>query len=291
MNVWRIFFEGLKIYCANAHKFLGYMAFPVLGQILGLFMIFGLTGIYTEKLESAEVLPPPQTIVLMIALMVLPGVLLWAKAFWNYLVAYGAINSMTEGALTTGRVYDFKAHNQTVTKRFFPFVLLWMLFGIFLVFAYIPFFWVIGLILFVYFALIFQVFSFEQASPFDCFIKSFQLIKGHFWVSAGLLLILFLFTYFLLPSGVSVVFAAVSVAAKMTAALLPWAEALPLDWVYLLLQKAGIVISPEHIARVCNEGIIGMLVVGFTLPLRSICCVLWYKGLNEQGGKNASKKK
>ena len=42
-SVWLIFFEGIKIYALNIHKFFLYMAFPVLGQLLGIFMIFGLT--------------------------------------------------------------------------------------------------------------------------------------------------------------------------------------------------------------------------------------------------------
>lgn len=48
-SVWLIFFEGIKIYALNIHKFFLYMAFPVLGQLLGLFMIFWLNLLVYSK--------------------------------------------------------------------------------------------------------------------------------------------------------------------------------------------------------------------------------------------------
>ena len=120
-SVWKIFFEGLKIFCFNFHKFFLYMAFPVLGQILGLVLIFGLTYWYTESLPDLIQKYPTfnnfSTILIVMLLITVPGLLIWAKAFWDYLVAYGALNSMTEGALNTGRVYDFSAHKGFVTKK------------------------------------------------------------------------------------------------------------------------------------------------------------------------------
>lgn len=100
-SVWLIFFEGIKIYALNIHKFFLYMAFPVLGQLLGLFMIFGLTYWYTQNLQDLTVKYPAlkdfSTMLLCIILSVVPGLLIWARAFWDYLVSYGALNSMTDG--------------------------------------------------------------------------------------------------------------------------------------------------------------------------------------------------
>ena len=63
--------------------------------------------------------------------LVIPGLLIFVKAFWDYLVAYGALNSMTEGYLNTGRVYDFRAHNDVILKKTFSFIALWFIIGIF----------------------------------------------------------------------------------------------------------------------------------------------------------------
>ena len=35
-SIWFVLFEGLKIYFSNIDKFILYMLFPVLGQVLGI---------------------------------------------------------------------------------------------------------------------------------------------------------------------------------------------------------------------------------------------------------------
>ena len=57
-RVLSIFFEGLKIFVVNIHKFLLYMAFPVLGQIVGLFLIFGSTFWFTQNFQDLVVKYP-----------------------------------------------------------------------------------------------------------------------------------------------------------------------------------------------------------------------------------------
>ncbi|MDR1327964.1 MAG: hypothetical protein LBJ74_06125, partial [Heliobacteriaceae bacterium] len=200
-SIWQIFFEGLKIYCFNFHKFFLYMAFPVFGQLLGLFLVFGLLHVYSahlpELIKKYSVFDDFTTIVLCVLLLVVPGLLIFAKAFWDYLVAYGALNSMTVAATTLNKVYDFKAHTQMVTRRNFAFLGLWFLFGIFTALAYFPLFWILGVIFFIYFILIFQVFTFEEElSPIGCFKRSRQLIKGNFARTFVLALILGVLSYY-----------------------------------------------------------------------------------------------
>ena len=40
LDSFKIFFRSIKLYFLNFEKFLRLMAFPVLGQIIGLFLIF-----------------------------------------------------------------------------------------------------------------------------------------------------------------------------------------------------------------------------------------------------------
>ena len=123
-SVWLIFFEGIKIFALNIHKFMLYMAFPVLGQILGIFLIFGLTFWFTQNMQDIaakyDALNNMSSMITLIVVSVIPGVLILIKAFWDYLVAFVALNSMTEGYLNTGRVYDFKAHNSVATQKSCP---------------------------------------------------------------------------------------------------------------------------------------------------------------------------
>lgn len=288
-SVWKIFFEGLKIFCFNFSKFFLYMAFPVLGQILGLVLIFGLTYWYTESLPDLIQKFPAfnnfSTILIVMLLITVPGLLIWAKAFWDYLVAYGALNSMTEGALNTGRVYDFAAHKGVVTKKTFSFIALWFLFGIFTLLAVIPVFWVLGFIFFIYFILIFQVFTFESdLSPIGYFKKSLELVKGKFARTFLLMTILGLITYVLLTSGVSVIFDYLNLTEILAKVFEGWVSSFPLEQ----LEKFNI--TPLLISKELVKQLIFLLVVGFTLPLRSICWTLWYKNLNTEEPAQVKKK-
>ena len=302
-SIWKILAEGLKIYCLNFHKFSLYMLFPVFGQLIGLGMVFGLSFWYSQSLPDLISKYPAfnnfSTIVLSVVLICVPGLLIWAKGFWDYLVAYGALNSMTEGALTSGRVYDFKAHNAVVTRRTFSYIVLWLLFSIFTIFSIIPFFWVIGLIFFVYFVLIFQVFSFEkEVSPFSCFRRSLQLIKGKFARTFLLLVILTLFTYNLLSVGVSVLFDALKITDKIAPIFESWALTLPLEQLNQPFGLFNIILTPVMISKQLVNEIIFFIVVGMTLPFRSICWTLWYKNLysgivdvsSKKTSKSSSKK-
>ena len=277
-SVWVLFFEGIKIYALNIHKFFLYMAFPVLGQLLGLFMIFGITYWYTQNFQNLIVKYPAMndisTMLICIILSVIPGLLIWARAFWDYLVSYGALNSMTDGYLNTGRVYDFRAHNSVVSKKVFSYIALWLLFSVFTLVSLIPLFWIIGFIFFIYFILIFQVFTFENGlSPVGYFRRSLQLVKGRFARTFLLMILLVVFTYYLLTSGLSVIFDALNLTAKLAKVFESWAYSLPVEH----FERFGI--TPIVIGKEVVNQIIFFFVVGFTLPLRSICWTLWYNNL------------
>mgnify|MGYP005765081173 FL=1 len=277
-SVWLIFFEGIKIYCLNIHKFLLYMAFPVLGQLIGLFFIFGLTYWYTQNLQELTakfpLLNDLSVMLLCIILSIIPGLLIWAKAFWDYLVSYGALNSMTDGYLNTGRVYDFKAHNSVVTQKTFSFIALWLLFSVFTLIAVIPIFWIIGFVFFIYFILIFQVFAFENGlSPVGYFRRSLQLIKGKFSRTFLLMMLLVVFTYYFLTAGLGVIFDALNITKPLAKVFEVWAYGLPLE------PLEPFHVTPALIGSELVKQIVFFIVIGFTLPIRSICWTLWYNNL------------
>ena len=279
-RVLSIFFEGLKIYCLNIHKFLLYMLFPVLGQLLGIWLVFGITYWYTSNIQDLSakfpVLNEPTSMIFGALLAIIPGLILFMRAFWDYLVSYGALNSMTEGYLNTGKVYDFKSHNEVVLNKTFSFIALWFIFGIFTLIAIIPIFWIIGFIFFVYFVLIFQVFTFENGlSPIGYFRRSLQIIKGNFARTFLLMTILVLLTYYLLASGLTVIFDYLNWTQPLSKGLENWVLTLPIE----PLEPLGI--TPAKISLMIVQNIIMFVAVGFTLPLRSICWTLWYNNLND----------
>ena len=177
--------ESLGLYISNFDKFTKYMTFPVLGQIAGLIIIFFTTYIYTTNInkliERYPNLDSMNYLILFAILIVLPGMAIFCKAFYEYLIAYGALNSMFENMTRSGRVYDFEAHTKLIKRRIIPFMGLWLLIGIFSIIAMCPLMWVICGILAVYLVLSFQVFTFEpEQSPVGCLKRSCLLIKGHF---------------------------------------------------------------------------------------------------------------
>ena len=142
-----IFSESIGLYFSNFDKFVQYMSFPVLGQIVGLGLVLLITFFYTQNLpnllEKYSSLDNFNTLILLSILITLPGLAIFIKAFWDYLVAYGAINSMLDNMLKSGRVYDFDAHTELIKRRSIAFVGLWFLFGIFSTIAICPLFWVV----------------------------------------------------------------------------------------------------------------------------------------------------
>lgn len=277
-SVWLIFFEGIKIFALNIHKFMLYMAFPVLGQILGIFLIFGLTFWFTQNMQDIaakyDALNNMSSMITLIVVSVIPGVLILIKAFWDYLVAFVALNSMTEGYLNTGRVYDFKAHNSVATQKSFSFITIWFLISIMTILGILPVFWIFAGLFFVYFILVFQVFTFENGlSPVGYFKRSMFLIKGKFGRTFLLMAILTIFTYVILVSGLGVLFDAFNWTNPLAKMFEAWAYTLPID----PLEQYGV--TPSVIGTELVKQLIFFLAIGFSLPIRSICWTLWYDEL------------
>lgn len=284
-NVLGIVWQGASIYFKNFSKFMHYMAFPVLGQLFGLILVFGFTHLYNTYLpgliETNPMFNNFTTIIFCSLLVGLPGLFIFTKAFWDYLVSYGALNSMAEAAMTTGKIYDFPAYNAVVTRRTFKYIMLWLAFSIFTLISSIPLLWIIGLILFAYFVLIFQVFTFEDdKSVYGCFKRSLQLIKGNLAKTFGLLAVLFLLTYWLLQTGIVSLMDAMQLSGLFASFIEGWTKNLPLEQINAILTSVSVPpITPIQIAKSIVENAVFFIIVGFTLPLRSIVWTLWYKKL------------
>ena len=296
-SVWSVLKEGLKIYFTNFLKFTQYMLFPVFGQIIGVGLIFGLSGWLAQEIpflaEKYSFFNSFTTITLALVLITVPGFVIFLKAFWDYLVAYGALNSMTEAVITTGKLYDFKAHNEVVTTRSMKFIFLLLLISILSLVAINPLFWVLGMIFFIYFVLVFQVFTFEpEASITGCFKRSFVLIKGNFARTFLIMLFLGIISHYLINIGVAALFDIVRLSEFFKGIFENWASTLPLNDVNNTLMYFKMpTITPLMIANEILASSILFVVAGLTLPMRSICWTLWYKNLSDVKAENHTKKK
>lgn len=287
-SVWGIFGQSLELYFKNFVSFMKYMAFPVLGQILGIILILIASFAYTQGLTTlvtpGGLFDNFSMIFLGLFLITLPGLIILIKAFWDYLVAYGAINSMLENMLKSGKVYDFHAHNEVITRRSASFGALWVLLALMGLIGIIPFFWVIAGILFIYFILVFQVFTFEpDKSPFGCFKKSTIIIKGNFWRTVGLATLIGGLTYWLFPKIIDVIFEFISLTSFLAIPFDSWAQQLPISEINKMLLQSPFAyqLTSLMIAKSIVSFFLSYIVTCFTLPLRSICWALWYKNLNK----------
>ncbi|MBP3820927.1 hypothetical protein J6G99_04710 [bacterium] len=285
ISIWLVFIQGIKIYFSNIDKFFIYMLFPVFGQLLGLALIFGLTIGFADKIASKT--NSISSGLLLIFLLALPGILIFMKAFWDYMVAYVAINSMTEGAVTTGKVYDFQSHREVATRRGGKYILLLAAVGILSLLAVlcciIPVFGLIPpLILWIYFILVFQVFTFEQElSVKDCFRRSFDLVKGNWARAFILMLVLWFFSIYIITMGVTVIFDYLHINEPLSSLFDFIGKSIPLSYLNRILAHINVQeITINMVSTAILTSIIGMITSELTLPIRSICWTLWYKDLS-----------
>jgi hypothetical protein len=289
-SIWFVLADGLKIYFTNIDKFLSYMLFPVFGQVVGIILTFGLSLGFAEKITQR--FDNPLVALSLILLLAMPGLLIFVKAFWDYMIAYVALNSMTEGALTSGKVYDFQSHNEVATRRAFKYILLLIIVGFLSSIATSIFFIIPGFVLWIYFILIFQVFTFEDDMAIqDYFKKSFVLIRGNWLRTFILLCILIFFTIYILTVGVSVIFDYLNLSDKLCLIFTPLTNTIPLDLTNRILTHFNYpIITPEIISKYIFYTILSSIIMGLTLPIRSICWSLWYQSLITKKEKSTKRK-
>lgn len=294
-SVFEIFIEGVGIYGKHLPTFLKYMSFPIWGQFIGVILSLALPLCFANTFSA--VIGDANLAYTLTLVLCIPGLIIFTKAFWEYLVAYVAINSMTENTVKSGRIYDIKAHKKvaTMSKRVGEFVVLWLLFGLFSLIGILPPVWVFAIIIFVYIVLIFQVFTFEKTlTPWECFIRSKDLIKSNFWRTVGLMILVGGLTYFVLPKIVTMIFEVLRLSVLLNSVLDPiLLSALPFEqWnATLAALNTPYVITSLEVTKTIVSTVISTLVIFYTLPLRSICYTLWYKQLSIKEIKAKSKSK
>ena len=294
-----IFTEAIGLYFSNFKQFLKYMSFPVFGQVIGMLLIISSILLYSKYLpnliEKYQIFNNINTMVLCSVIVAIPGMTIFIKAFWEYLVAYGAVNSMLDNMLKSGKVYDFAAHTELIKRRTPSFVILWLILGIFSLIASFPLFWVIAGVAAIYLVLTFQVFTYEpELSPIGCLKRSFNLIKGHFASTFLLMFLSGLLCWIFIPQIFTYIFDTIGFNKFLANAITPALSTLPLNEVNEYLAKFSITgISEEFLASLLISTSIGQIFIQYTLPLRSVLCGLLYKELNNNSSSPypAEKKK
>ena len=292
-----IFTESIGLYFSNFDKFVKYMSFPVLGQIGGLLLVFILVFFYAKYMpylmQEVSFFDNFSVLVLCAILITLPGLIIFIKAFWEYLVAYGAVNSMLENMLKSGKVYDFDAHTELIKRRTIPFVGLWLLFGIFSLLSVIPIFWIPCGVLAVFFVLIFQVFTYEpEESPIGCARRSLILVKGHFASTFMLMALIGALTYIFVPQIVNSIFEITKITGFLSGFVSNFVTELPIVEIndYLMTLHLPL-LKVDEVSKFTVTTFITQIFIQYTLPMRSILWGMWYRELNGSIPQQTGEKK
>ena len=289
-KIFEIFLQGIGLYFSNIDRFVWYMLFPVFGQVAGLILTITILYMFSEYrhviLASVPILKTPMYMNIAFWVVLIPVLFLWIKAAWDYMVAYSAVNSMTENMLKSERVYDFPAHTMMITRRWAPYIGLWCLYAGLLLLSAIPVFLVFVWILLIYYAFIFQVFMFEpELSSVECFKRSSAYVRGSFKQTLLMIALVGGLTYIILPQIILTFLDAVKGVSWIKDTILPYITVPSLDWINMILSAAGFSqIMPSQVALFIAQAIIIIVVIGMLLPLRVICMCLWYKNFYNDAG-------
>jgi hypothetical protein len=289
-TIFEIFLQGVGLYFSNIDRFVWYMAFPIIGQILGLVLLaivlYSYNVYHSVILSSVPLLQTPMYMNIALAVVLIPILFLYCKAFWNYMVAYSAVNSMTENMLKSERVYDFPAHTLMITRRWLSYLGLWIMFGCLLLLTSIPIFLVFGWILLIYYAFIFQIFMFEpELSPLDCFKRSSTYVSGNFKQTFFMIILVGGLTYVILPQIVLTFITTIKGVDYLKDLFVQYITVPSLDSINMVLSAMGYSqIMPSQVATFIVQALIVIIVIQLLLPLRVICMCLWYKNFHNDSG-------
>jgi len=219
-NIFSMIFKSCVLYIKHFFCFSRVMLFPVFGQLAGIILIFYPVYLYREhyllKL-SAEYLQQNIFTVFLVSLVILiPGLAVFLKAFWDYMIAMVSLNIMAADFWQKGSAGNFKVYNNSVKLKTGSYIsllliisVLWLLVTIL---PFLAFFFpssalfmmiilfiasiILSILLAVYFSLVFQIFAFESLSPMKIMHRSLYLLKGNFWRTFFMGIFLFLITGF-----------------------------------------------------------------------------------------------
>ena len=299
VSVMKIFFEGVKLYFLNFEKFFKYLAFPILGQMIGIILIFSASYIFTLHVSTLTTKSPVfdniPVVFLILALLTLPGFFIFCKSFWDYLIAMASLNSMASTLIEGGKLDDLEIHSELIKRRAGSYIFFMLLISLIYLLLSFPILWGLLAIAFVYLALSFQVFALEEEkSAIGAIKQSINLVKFNFWKTALLLIILGIFTYWLVPGLVSWGFNTGNLTGFFSYPVEQYIKLLPLNDINLILEQWHInyVLKSHVISQSIVLGFVSVAVTGFSLPLRSICCTILYKDIinRNYAGKIAADK-
>ena len=297
-NKYTLFFnilrDGLVTYLKNLDTFVRYMLFPVFGQVLGIIIIFSVTYTFVMHIptliKSNPVFDNMYLIFFLHIILLFPGFFIFCKSFFDFLIAYGSLNSMAyvaRGGKMKNKALDTKTHDDILKKRLFSFICLWIILSIYIIIALFPLFTIPMLVIAILFSLVFQVFMLEENnSLLRTFKRSIEMVKENYILVLALLTVSFLITYLLIPSIFVWALNTVGFVKYVSIPVAKFIATLPVIDIIndinnlFLTYTTHVLIDTSNIPAFLVNSIIAAVVTALMLPLRSCWFTVLYKNLD-----------
>ena len=287
--VFSIICESVKIYFINFDKFLKYMTFPVIGQVLGIVIIFVSSYFLSYNFEVIKYRYPIfqniQFTFLTLTLITLPGFLIFIKAFYDYLIAIGAICSMSINLKAKdGTISNMKTHNEIILHHITSYLILILISSLMVSLGSL-FFLIGGVITFIYLAFVIQSFVLnENLNIFSHISRSFMVVKGRFFITFLLLFFMSVVCYLLLPDIIHWGFIWINWDSFFVNFIETYIIKLPIGQINDLLNSidgVNIHIDSLMLSKNIFKLFVTFIVVGYTLPIRDIAMTLFFRRFNK----------
>lgn len=292
LDILNLFVEGTKLYFKNFPKFLKYMAFPVLGQVLAMFLIFTTVHLFTNNLEKLIYINPAlnniSILMIILLILIIPSFIIFFAAFWKYIVAMGSLNSMANNIISGAKLENLSIHNDTVNRRMGTFLGLILILSLISLGFIIPFISLIILVLMIFLCLSFQIFALEEnLKTIGIIKKSIKMVKNNFVKTSFLLFLLWFFTYYFIPEIFNLTLDKLDLYKYLIIPIVEFCKDLPFAEVEQTVNTIFSAVNNNSIfqfdvvsiSKRIVAVIFASIIIGFTLPLRSICCTLLYKNI------------
>ncbi len=276
LNVFKIFFTSTKVYFLYLDKFVKYLMYPVFGQIFGLIALFLVAYLFAVNTATLQEKIPfmfsERNFLIVYICCLAPFFAIFIKAFYEYLIAFGALNSVCYIITPKKKVQEitFDTHNDAIERRIAQYIVLLFLFSLITFVLSLPLFW----IFIPFFVLIFQIFALEQSAGALYSVKrSIELVKGHYFQTLIALILVVLATYIFIPGLFVWAFNHFRLTDYLIIPVDKFLAVMPINISALndvLRANMMQTIELSDISKLIVESMICSIFVMFTLPLR--CC-------------------
>ncbi len=293
IGVFSIFFSSIKTYFLYLDQCFKYLAFPILGQVIGIILIFTCAYYFRTNIDNikniSDFFRKDSNLIIIYIAVLLPFLLIFIKAVYDYIIAFCSLNLLfyTVSNKKKTKNIDFKSNNRIIERRLFQYVILMLIITILIIIPPLIF---IAPLIWLFLCLSFQVFSFENnIGAIGAISRSFELVKANIIPTIILLFLCYVTTYWFLPGMFIWLSEKISLSYFLINRCESFVQILPLDNINDILSIVNFRLDSLTLARTIVEGGISFIIIGFTLPFRCCCFTELYKFYDGEKIKEISK--